>query len=77
VKSDPPGTWTHVTIAFRLGEDAPGTYRLALRHDGSTTLHTLPFRHDSFQDFRWLGFYGSDDVDGAFYLDDMELSFDK
>jgi hypothetical protein len=77
VLTAPPGTWTHVKIAFQLGEDAPRTYRLAVRHDGSTTLHTLPFRHDRFQDFRWLGFYGSDDVDGVFYLDDMELSFDK
>jgi hypothetical protein len=76
VLTAPPGTWTHVEIAFQLGEDAPRTYRLTLRHQAETTRHTLPFRHDTFRDFRWLGFYGSDDIDGAFYLDDMKLSFD-
>jgi hypothetical protein len=77
VLTAPPGTWTHVEIAFQLGEDAPRTYRLTLRHQAETTRHTLPFRHDTFRDFRWLGFYGSDDIDGAFYLDDMKLSFDQ
>jgi hypothetical protein len=76
VLTAPLGTWTHVEIAFQLGADAPSTYRLTLRHDGTTTVHTLPFRHDSFRDFRWLGFYGSDDVDGVFYLDDMKLILD-
>jgi hypothetical protein len=73
----PPGTWFHIDIAFELGEDQPDSYQLTIRHAGRTTRHTLPFRHDSFQDFRWLGFYGSEDVDGVFYLDDLKLSFDK
>ncbi len=67
------GTWTHVGIAFRLGEDAPDTYVLTLRRDGVATEQVLPFRHDTFDEVRWLGFIATDDVDGVFYLDDMEL----
>ncbi|MCL4201981.1 MAG: right-handed parallel beta-helix repeat-containing protein [Pirellulaceae bacterium] len=73
----PPGSWTQVEIHFRLGEVAPRTYRLTLRHDGATIHNTLPFRHDTFREFRWLGFIASDDTDGAFYLDDMKLTFEE
>lgn len=73
----PPGTWTHVQITFRLGDDAPATYTLTLQHDGATTEHVLPYRHESFNEVRWLGFYASADVDGVFYLDDMKLSLDE
>ena len=41
---------------------------------GAVTQHELPFRHDTFTEFRWLGFVAGDDVDGVFYLDGMKLS---
>jgi hypothetical protein len=70
----PRGTWTQVEIAFTTGDEAPNTYELTLKHEGETTRHTLPFRHEEFSEFRWLGFIGAANVDGAFYLDEMELS---
>lgn len=73
----PPGTWTEVEIAFRLGDDAPATYTLTLRHEGAATQHELPFRHEEFRAFRWLGFVAAADMDGVFYLDDMRLSVEK
>ncbi len=73
----PPGTWTHVEIAFHLDADAPRTYTLTLQHDQTTTQHVLPFRHATFDEVRWLGFYASDDVDGIFYLDEMKLSLEE
>ncbi|MDZ7620352.1 MAG: hypothetical protein U1E05_25400, partial [Patescibacteria group bacterium] len=74
VLSTPPGTWTHVEVAFRLGDGAPKTYTLTLKQGDATTQQTLPVRHDAFGDVRWLGFIAADDVDGVCYLDDMKLS---
>ena len=72
----PPGTWTEVEISFRLGENAPKTYDLMLRHSGKTQKLTLPFQHETFADVRWIGFSAYADVDGAFYLDDTRLAFE-
>jgi len=76
VLTAPPGTWTHCQIAFRLGEGASKSYTLTLQHEGTTSRHELPFRHDTFAEVSWLGFTASDDADGAFYLDDMKLCLD-
>jgi len=72
----PPGTWTHCQIAFRLGDGASKSYVLTLQHEGTTSRHELPFQHDAFAEVSWLGFAAGDDVDGAFYLDDMRLCLD-
>jgi hypothetical protein len=71
-----PGSWTKVTITFRLGQDAPKTYQLVLANGGKTARHTLPFKDETFDEVRWLGISASGDVDGVFYLDDMSLQYD-
>jgi hypothetical protein len=71
----PPGTWTEIKITLQLGADAPKTYELVLHHAGETKRLTLPYKHDSFTDVRWIGFSASADMDGVFYLDDMKLAF--
>ncbi len=72
----PPGTWTQVEMTFRLGADAPKTYDLVLRHGGETLRLTLPYKHESFENVRWIGFVADADLDGIFYLDDMKLAFE-
>lgn len=73
----PPGSWTKATIDFCLGEGAATTYRLTLQHDGTTKELTLPFRHEEFTQFRWLGIIATGNVNGNFYLDDMKLKLDR
>ncbi|MBT3374911.1 MAG: hypothetical protein HN742_09035 [Lentisphaerae bacterium] len=69
-----PGTWCHVAIALDLAEDAPKQYSLVTRHAGQEKRQTLPYRHDTFSDLRWLGISAAEDADGVFYLDNVSLT---
>jgi len=67
------GTWCHLEIAFELGAEAPKEYSLVTEYRGERQTQRLPFRHQTFGELSWLGVSASDDVDGVFYLDEVEL----
>jgi len=72
----PPGTWCHVEIRFALGADAPKEYRLLVRSQGVERKLTIPFKHKTFDEVRWLGIVAADDADAVFYLDNLVLQVD-
>ena len=70
-----PGEWARFTVRLDLDGDDPH-YRLATEHARRREERTLPYRHDSFGEIRWLGFSACQDVDGAFYLDNLCLELE-
>jgi len=70
------GTWCHLEIAFELGAEAPKEYSLVTEYRGERQTQRLPFRHQTFGELSWLGVSASDDVDGVFYLDEVELGIE-
>jgi hypothetical protein len=68
-----PGTWCHFEIAFELGAEAPKEYSLVTEYRGERQTQRLPFRHQTFSEISWVGISASEDADGVFYLDEVEL----
>jgi hypothetical protein len=71
----PQGTWVHFEITCGLGDDADGTYDLAVRLPGDeqpqrwTELECDP----EFTALRWFGFVAEGVEEGVFYLDNVRL----
>ena len=72
----PLGTWIHVEIRFALGDGAPQEYTLVVGPKGEQQTMTLPFRSAEFREIHWLGIATTEDVDGAFYLDNLKLGIE-
>ena len=70
----PAGEWAHVDIRFKLGKDAPKTYRFTLDVPGrEPVLAEIPYRSKGFERVTWLGITSSDDADGTYYIDNLML----
>ena len=69
----PPGTWLRLEWRVVLGDAGDGTYALTAQWDEDRRELSLPFRHDTFRDLRWLGIVADGDADGSFHLDNLVL----
>ena len=72
----PQGVWVHFEITCGVGDDADGTYDLAVRLPGDeqpqrwTDLECSP----EFTELRWFGFVAEGVESGVFYLDNVGLA---
>ena len=75
VAAIPVGEWVHVEIECALGEDAPGTYSLALTTPGGTPerFDEIAFTGGQFREVHWLGFVSNAQVDSVFYVDNLKV----
>ncbi len=71
----PAGEWVHVEITTALGGECNGTFTVAVTVPGKDPVvaEGLPYTHGEFRHLQWLGFVADGNVDGAFYLDNVQL----
>ena len=71
----PVDGWIHVEIEARLGNDAPGVFKLTLIPPGETArvFGNLAISGTRFNEVHWLGFSSTATADAAFFLDNLEI----
>jgi hypothetical protein len=70
----PAGTWTHVEITCRLGEQSGSRYNLRVTVPGREVCRVeLPCGSAEFHALKWLGFVSLATSETTFYLDNATL----
>jgi len=78
--SVPVGRWLHVSIVCGLGSGCHGTYDLqvsVLNGEVLASRQGIPFGSAKFRTLVWLGFVSMAEDSATFYLDNINLDFEK